>query len=212
MKGFYYKYWRMQSAEIKLIALFLLSALFMLVFLCSSYPISSIPCLTLVVAFSLAANHIPARLFVKRLNPYFIDIQYPFSRWNNIYQKPVKCSLRKSDFFKISCVDFYRQLSQQIIDMFSFINTETGFCRTITHETIINRIKQYEKSGKLQIITIKPVYKKNLVKIQDALLYNRCRGCPRKSNCRYRALSKKKRQFYYIEFYIPERNDGQNGN
>lgn len=153
-----------------------------------------------------AAIHRPRRLFTRRLNSFFAVVHYPLCKWHPIYEMPTH--KQKYVLSKLSCKEYYKQLAHQMTDMFSFIDTEHGYYRTITHKTIADRILKYRDQGKLEIITFQPAYRKNLLKIQDSLLYHKCRKCSEASHCRYRSDSKIPRQFYYIEFHVPKSRGG----
>lgn len=199
---------KMQSVEIALSIASVLAIFASL--LCNSF-YSILICLLIGAALFCMAAHRPSKFFVKRFGLFFIVAKYPLSKWHNIYQKLISRSGMLHAVQWMDCTILYRELSKQICEMFNYLDTEHGYYRTITHETIINRIKQSEEQGKIKILTLKPLYRRNMVKIQSALLYHKCRFCYGKGTCRFRAISKKKRQFYFIEFYIPERKDEQNG-
>jgi len=158
-----------------------------------------------------AAIHRPRKFYARRLNPFFAVVHYPFCKWHQIYEMPTR--KQKRALLKSSCKQYYGQLARQMTDMFSFINTEHGYYRAITHQTVADRILKYRDQGQLEIITFHPAYRKNLLKIQDSLLYHKCRKCSDATHCRYRRNSKIPRQFFYIEFYVlNHKEDHANGN
>lgn len=193
----------MQILEILLAA----AALFLFVLsLISNDFTDSMVLLILCFITLFASVHRPRVLYVKRLNPFFVIVHYPYCKWHSIYQMPFK---RQRKFtVKQPCSRFYQGLSHQMVDMFSFIDTEHGFYRTITHQTIKDRIEAYQERGRLKILTCRPAYQKSLLKNQGSLLYHKCRKCPDADQCRFRRISKVTRQFYYIEFFVPTHEKG----
>jgi hypothetical protein len=164
---------------------------------------ASLLILVLLVIEALAVLRIPKKVFQKRLNSYFIVIRCPFYKWNIIFQSAGnKDRLRSTG--ADPCKNFYHDLSRQIVEMFIPSNWEHGYYRTITHPIIKNHLERLQSKGNLQIITCEAAYHKDMANIQKSLLHNRCKSCKDVACCPYRNATKKIRQFYYIEFYVPK--------
>lgn len=164
-------------------------------FLMSKFPAFVFP---LIIEILILLQR-PRRLFEHRLNEYFVVTKYPFSKWHGIFQSPERfiCNPKTSN-----CKVFFRELSRQIIELFSLVDSGKGYYRITTHSVIKKRIEMLELQGKLKIICCTPAYEKDLAKLQDLLLHHKCRQCCDVESCRYRQASEGKRQFYYIEFYV----------
>lgn len=160
--------------------------------------------LFLLVIEILAITQRPKRLFQRQLNDNFMIVHFPGSRWNGIFQKPA-AALPKSD-----CSFIYRNLCKFMIDAFSFIQHEHGYYRTITHDIVKRRLEKEAKNGNIAILTCEQAYRKDLSSIFHQAMQKICLGCEQSKTCPHLLAAKKKRQFYYIEFYIPdhERSEG----
>lgn len=160
--------------------------------------------LFLLLMEMLVATQRPKRLFQRQLNDNFMIVRFPGSRWYGIFQKPAAV-LPKTD-----CSLIYRNLCKSMLGIFSFIQQEHGYYRTITHEIVIRRLEKEEKAGNLEILTCEPAYKKDLSNIFHQAMRGSCWGCNQSKICPHLLAAKKKRQFYYIEFHISkhERPEG----
>lgn len=154
--------------------------------------------LFLLVIEILAITQRPKRLFQKQLNDHFMIVHFPGSRWHGIFQKPTAV-LTKAD-----CSSVYRNLCKSMIDIFSFIQHEHGYYRTITHDIVKRRLEKEAKAGNIVVLTCEPAYRKDLSSIFHQAMQKVCLGCGQSKTCHHLLAAKKKRQFYYIEFYIPE--------
>lgn len=157
--------------------------------------------LILIVVSLLFIIRQPRFLFEKRLNHFFVLFTYPFSKWNNIYQQPVK-SMRFRNTGSAICRNHYRSYTQEMVSAFDFIDREHGYYRTITHETLKDRLLHIQEQGKIEILACEPAYQRSLIHIQKYLFFNRCKKCSDAGQCYFRRLSDQPRQFYYIEFRI----------
>ena len=169
--------------------------------LCSLFVKSAIPSLLilfLLVVEMLVITQRPKRLFQKQLNDHFMIVHFPGSCWNGIFQKPTAV-LTKAD-----CSSVYRSLCKSMIDIFSFIQHEHGYYRTITHDIVKRRLEKEAKAGNIVVLTCEPAYQKNLSSIFHQAMQKICLECGQSKACHHLLAAKKKRQFYYIEFYIPE--------
>lgn len=140
----------------------------------------------------------PRILFEKRLNSNFVVIKYPCCRWKGIYQMPAK------KFLADDCETNYRSLCVAMKDLFSHIESEHGYFRTITHGTVKRRLQKSAADGKLKILVCEPSYKKALKRIFVQAVNKKCSRCEKSGTCPHCLAAKKIRQFYYMEFYIPE--------
>lgn len=155
--------------------------------------------LFLLVIEILAITQRPKRLFQRQLNNNFMIVHFPGSRWNGIFQKPTFV-LTKAD-----CSSVYRSLCKSMLNIFSFIQHEHGYYRTITHDIVKRRLEKEAKTGNIVILTCEHAYRKDLSSIFHQAMQKVCLGCGQSKACHHLLAAKKKRQFYYIEFYIPER-------
>lgn len=154
--------------------------------------------LFLLVIEILAITQRPKRLFQRQLNDNFMIVHFPGSRWNGIFQK------QDAVLLKVSCSFVYRNLCKSMIDVFSFIQHEHGYYRTITHDIFKRRLEKEAKAGNIVILTCEQAYRKDLSSIFHQAMKKICLGCGQTKTCPHLLAAKKKRQFYYIEFYIPE--------
>lgn len=157
-------------------------------------------CILLVVSVLYLFRQ-PRFLFEIRLNNLFVIRIYPFSKWKNIYQDPVK-SMKFRETGLTACKSHYKLYVQELKSVFDFIDGGHGYYRTITHVTLKNRLEAMQEQGKIQILKCQPAYKQSLAHLQKKLLHKQCKKCPDSNRCQFRKKSKQKRQFYYIEFCI----------
>lgn len=158
----------------------------------------SILILILLLVEMLVVTQRPKRLFQRQLNDNFMIVHYPGSKWNAIYQRPNPLVA------PFDCHYSYRRVCKSMHSIFSCIRNEQGYFRTITHDTIIRRLEKEAKNDNLIILTCKLAYQKDLSSIFYQSMHKICGGCEKSRTCPHRLASKKKRPFYYIEFYIPE--------
>jgi hypothetical protein len=158
-------------------------------------------CLALLIVECMVLIRRPRSLFQKRLNDYFVIIHFPFCKWNQIYQFSAH-RYRSIKRGEKNCKMIFRSLTLQMKNMFSPSFFPTGYYRTITHDTVKARIEQWEKRGHLTILTCKPIYSKNLARIQETALHRNCRRCSHADRCQFRRYAMQPRQFYYIEFHV----------
>lgn len=154
--------------------------------------------LFLLVIEILVITQRPKRLFQRQLNDNFMIVWFPGSKWRGIFQRPSPL------FTKFDCGVAYRRMCRSMHDIFNFIQIEKGYFRTITHDTIKYRLEKEAKAGSIVILTCKPAYQKDLSGIFHQAMHKMCWGCEKSKTCPHRQATKKVRQFYYIEFYIPE--------
>lgn len=171
------------------------------IFFASSIPVLSLLLLLIMTVEILILLRRPRKLFDLRLNDFFAVIHYPFSKWHAIFQAPAK-EFRLQCAGVNDCKALYRNLSRQMTGLFVLVDSGDGYYRMITHAIIKKRVERLETKEKLKILTCKPAYKQSLIKLQKAILHSSCKKCPDASNCRFRIISTKPRQFYYIEFYV----------
>lgn len=175
-------------------------AIFALTSLCSLFIKSTIPSLLLLVLLVielLVITQRPKKLFQKQLNENFMIVRFPGSKWGGIFQRP--SSLETISECRLS----YRRVCKSMQSIFQCIQNEHGYFRTITHETIMHRLEKEAKAGTIVILTCNLAYKNDLSKIFHQAMRERCRRCDQSKTCPQLLIAKKIRQFYYIEFYIP---------
>ena len=131
----------------------------------------------------------------------FVIFTNPFSKWKNIYQRPIK-SMRYHETGLTVCKQHYKSYAREMTSAFDFIESEHGYYRTITHEVLKDRLLQMQNKDKIQILTCESAYQSSLSHIQKDLFFDRCKKCPDAESCRYRQISTQPRQFYYIEFRV----------
>lgn len=169
--------------------------------LCSFFVKSSVLTLLillLLIIEMLVVTQRPKRLFQKQLNDNFMIVKFPGSKWKEIFQHPSPLVP------KFDCNYSYRRVCKSMHNIFVFIQQEQGYYRTITHDTIKHRLEKESKAGSIVILTCEPAYQKDLSDIFHQAMHKICWGCGKSKNCSHRLAAKKKRQFYYIEFYIPK--------
>lgn len=154
--------------------------------------------LFLLVIEILVITQRPKRLFQRQLNDNFMIVWFPGSKWRGIFQRPSPL-IPKTD-----CHYSYRRVCNSMHSIFDFIQQEQGYFRTITHDTIIHRLEKEAKAGSIVILTCEPAYRKDLGSIFHQAMDKVCWNCGQSKTCPHLLAAKKVRQFYYIEFYIPE--------
>lgn len=166
----------------------------------TSQVVAWIMILLLILDFFVALKK-PKHFYVKRLNNYFVVFYYPVTKWRGIYQKAeIKQRIHSSGVKE--CRMLFKDLSDNMISMFDYLDKEQGYYRTITHDTLKDRLFDMQAKGKIHILTCQPAYEHNLIKIQRKLFHNKCRKCSFVHDCKFWKLAKEKRVFYFIEFQI----------
>lgn len=161
------------------------------------------PCMVVVGSFALKETLLPLllaiillsviKVCVTRLDRIFTVICFPWSKYKIIYQKPDKRFTKNA-----SCEEIALQLIESTHAVQLLL--KTGWYRTITHDTVLKRIK---KGLQAESLTYIPLNTRNLINVQRNLFANRCKKCTEAEQCFYRRSAYIKRTFYFVEFYKP---------